>query len=129
MEELGFEGLDELIFVWKDIFFKDVDYVCIFDNYWLGKKKFCIIYGFRGICYFFIEVECSNKDFYFGVYGGLVYEVMIDFILLMGFLVDKRGNILIFGINEVVVVVMEEEYKLYDDIDFDIEEFVKDVGV
>lgn len=58
MEESGSEGLDELIFSRKDTFFKDVDYVCISDNYWLGKKKPCITYGLRGICYFFIEVSC-----------------------------------------------------------------------
>lgn len=60
MEESGSEGLDELIFAQKDKFFKDVDYVCISDNYWLGKKKPCITYGLRGICYFFIEVRCSH---------------------------------------------------------------------
>ncbi|NP_001357183.1 cytosolic non-specific dipeptidase isoform 3 [Homo sapiens] len=53
---------------------------------------------------------------------------MTDLILLMGSLVDKRGNILIPGINEAVAAVTEEEHKLYDDIDFDIEEFAKDVG-
>ncbi|PNI39424.1 CNDP2 isoform 17 [Pan troglodytes] len=128
MEESGSEGLDELIFAQKDTFFKDVDYVCISDNYWLGKKKPCITYGLRGICYFFIEVECSNKDLHSGVYGGSVHEAMTDLILLMGSLVDKRGNILIPGINEAVAAVTEEEHKLYDDIDFDIEEFAKDVG-
>uniref|UniRef100_A0A2I2ZBB5 Carnosine dipeptidase 2 n=1 Tax=Gorilla gorilla gorilla TaxID=9595 RepID=A0A2I2ZBB5_GORGO len=128
MEESGSEGLDELIFARKDTFFKDVDYVCISDNYWLGKKKPCITYGLRGICYFFIEVECSNKDLHSGVYGGSVHEAMTDLILLMGSLVDKRGNILIPGINEAVATVTEEEHKLYNDIDFDIEEFAKDVG-
>lgn len=57
MEESGSEGLDELIFAQRDTFFKDVDYVCISDNYWLGKKKPCITYGLRGICYYFIEVS------------------------------------------------------------------------
>lgn len=57
MEESGSEGLDELIFAQRDAFFKDVDYVCISDNYWLGKKKPCITYGLRGICYYFIEVS------------------------------------------------------------------------
>lgn len=60
MEESGSEGLDELIFARKDTFFKDVDYVCISDNYWLGKKKPCITYGLRGICYFFMEVPCCT---------------------------------------------------------------------
>ncbi|XP_032149645.1 cytosolic non-specific dipeptidase [Sapajus apella] len=128
MEESGSEGLDELIFAQKDSFFKDVDYVCISDNYWLGKKKPCITYGLRGICYFYIEVECSDRDLHSGVYGGSVHEAMTDLVLLMGSLVDKRGNILIPGINEAVAAVTEEEHKLYDDIDFDMEEFARDVG-
>lgn len=61
MEESGSEGLDDLIFARKDTFFKDVDYICISDNYWLGKKKPCITYGLRGICYFFIEVPCRAR--------------------------------------------------------------------
>lgn len=56
MEESGSEGLDDLVFARKDTFLKDVDYVCISDNYWLGKNKPCITYGLRGICYFFMEV-------------------------------------------------------------------------
>lgn len=57
MEESGSEGLDELIFAQRNAFFKDVDYICISDNYWLGKNKPCITYGLRGICYYFIEVS------------------------------------------------------------------------
>ncbi|XP_012581259.1 PREDICTED: cytosolic non-specific dipeptidase [Condylura cristata] len=62
MEESGSEGLDELIFAQKDTFFSDVDYVCISDNYWLGKKKPCVTYGLRGICYFFIEVSARRAE-------------------------------------------------------------------
>lgn len=57
MEESDSEGLDELVLSRKDSFFNDVDYVCISDNYWLGKTKPCITYGLRGICYFFVEVR------------------------------------------------------------------------
>lgn len=60
MEESGSEGLDELVFSRKDTFLKDVDYVCISDNYWLGKTKPCITYGLRGICYFFMEVKIKR---------------------------------------------------------------------
>uniref|UniRef100_A0AAR2IRB8 Cytosolic non-specific dipeptidase n=1 Tax=Pygocentrus nattereri TaxID=42514 RepID=A0AAR2IRB8_PYGNA len=83
MEESGSEGLDELVFSRKDSFFKDVDYVCISDNYWLGKNKPCITYGLRGICYFFIEMECCDKDLHSGVFGGSVHEAMTDLIALM----------------------------------------------
>ncbi|NWJ00881.1 CNDP2 dipeptidase, partial [Crypturellus undulatus] len=143
MEESGSEGLDELIFAQRDTFFKDVDYICISDNYWLGKNKPCITYGLRGICYYFIEaikmnlnlcihfnqVECSDKDLHSGVYGGSVHEAMTDLIALMGSLVDKKGKILIPGVNEAVASLNNEELALYDKIDFDMEEYTKDIGV
>lgn len=71
MEESGSEGLDDMIMSLKTTFLKDVDYVVISDNYWLGNTKPCLTYGLRGICYFFIEVECAKKDLHSGVFGGL----------------------------------------------------------
>ncbi|XP_068188962.1 cytosolic non-specific dipeptidase [Antennarius striatus] len=128
MEESGSEGLDDLVFARKDTFFKDVDFVCISDNYWLGKNKPCITYGLRGICYFFMEVECGDKDLHSGVFGGSVHEAMTDLIALMGSLVDKRGKILIPGMYEDVAALTDEEQVLYEKIDFDLEEYCKDVG-
>lgn len=72
MEESGSEGLDDLLYARKDDFLKGVDYVCISDNYWLGKTKPCITYGLRGVCYFFIEIQCADKDLHSGVFGGTV---------------------------------------------------------
>lgn len=72
MEESGSEGLDELLFARQHTFLKGTDYVCISDNYWLGKEKPCITYGLRGICYFGLEVEGSDKDLHSGVFGGTV---------------------------------------------------------
>lgn len=39
MEESGSDGLDDLLMKRKDDFLASTDYVCISDNYWLGKKK------------------------------------------------------------------------------------------
>ncbi|XP_034456124.1 LOW QUALITY PROTEIN: cytosolic non-specific dipeptidase-like [Hippoglossus hippoglossus] len=130
-EESESEGLDELLVSRKDTFLKDVDYVCISDNYWLGKTKPCITYGLRGICYFFIEVEweCSKKDLHSGVFGGSVHEAMTDLIALMGSLVTGKGDILVPGINEDVAELTEAEKKLYEDIDFNVAEFLKDIGI
>ncbi|XP_014906094.1 cytosolic non-specific dipeptidase-like [Poecilia latipinna] len=128
MEESDSEGLDDLVFSRKDSFFKDVDYVCISDNYWLGKTKPCITYGLRGICGFFIEVECSRTDLHSGVFGGSVHEAMTDLISLMGCLIDRKGKILIPGMYDSVAPLTEEEKKLYDKIDFDVVEYCQDVG-
>ena len=75
MEESGSEGLDELLASRKGSpFMNAVDYVCISDNYWLGKEKPCLTYGLRGICYFFVEIKCCAKDLHSGSFGGTVHE-------------------------------------------------------
>ena len=110
MEESGSEGLDELLYARKETeFMEKVDYVCISDNYWLGKKKPCITYGLRGICYFFIEVECTAKDLHSGVFGGSVHEGMADLIAMMNTLIDKDGKILIDSLMDDVKPVTESK--------------------
>ena len=69
MEESGSEGLDDIIFKEAKGFFKDVDCVCISDNYWLGTNKPCLTYGLRGISYFTMEVTGIAKDLHSGVFG------------------------------------------------------------
>lgn len=128
MEESGSEGLDDLLYSKKDTFLKDVDYVCISDNYWLGKEKPCITYGLRGICYFFAEVECAAKDLHSGVFGGTVHEAMVDLVALLGSLVDPKGKITIPGIYDSVLELTEAENNLYGPIDFDMEEYRRDIG-
>ncbi|CAH3191792.1 unnamed protein product, partial [Porites evermanni] len=128
MEESGSEGLDELIYAKKDTFFKNVDYVCISDNYWLGKRKPCITYGLRGICYFNIEVSCASKDLHSGVFGGTVHEAMSDLIYLLDQLVDLKGNIIIPEVNRDVAPLTDDERATYTDIDFDKEEYREDIG-
>jgi len=129
MEESGSEGLDELLMKRKDSkFMQEVDYVCISDNYWLGKSKPCLTYGLRGVCYFFIEVECAKMDLHSGVFGGTVHEAMVDLVWMMNQLVDGQGNILVEGLMDSVAPLTEEESAKYDNIDFDPEVYRKDIG-
>lgn len=123
MEESGSEGLDELLLKRKDTFLSGIDYVCISDNYWLGTTKPCITYGLRGLCYFELEVICSSRDLHSGTFGGTVHEAMTDLIYLMDNLVDMNGHILVEGIYENVEKVTEKERKIYDDIEFDVDEY------
>ncbi|XP_049818321.1 cytosolic non-specific dipeptidase [Aethina tumida] len=128
MEESGSVGLDELLFSEKDKFLKGTDYVCISDNYWLGKNKPCITYGLRGVCYFFVEVECAVKDLHSGVFGGTVHEGMTDLIYLLNTLVDKDGKIQIEGLYNEVAQLSDHEKKIYEKIDFSVDEYRADVG-
>lgn len=69
MEEYGSEGLGELIIAEAKEYFKEVDCVCISDNYWLGTKKPCLTYGLRGITYFNLVISGPGADLHSGVYG------------------------------------------------------------
>ncbi|CAH1099746.1 unnamed protein product [Psylliodes chrysocephalus] len=128
MEESGSEGLEPLLISEKDKFLADVDYVCISDNYWLGTNKPCITYGLRGVCYFFIEVECADKDLHSGVFGGTVHEAMTDLVFLLNKLVDKDGKILVDGLYNEVAPLNPTETALYETIDFDVNAYRKDIG-
>lgn len=123
MEESGSEGLDELLWSRKDSFLKGVDYVCISDNYWLGTTKPCITYGLRGICYFHVQVSCASRDLHSGTFGGTVHEAMSDLVYLMNTLVDVNGKVLVDGIYDNVAKVTPEELKMYDSIEFDVNEY------
>ncbi|KAH1008817.1 hypothetical protein HUJ05_009337 [Dendroctonus ponderosae] len=129
MEESGSDGLDQLLLSEKDKFLSSVDYVCISDNYWLGKNKPCITYGLRGVCYFFIEVICAGKckDLHSGIFGGTVHEAMTDLVYLMNTLVDKDGKILVDGMYNEVAPLLENENEIYEKIDFDVNEYRADV--
>lgn len=130
MEESGSEGLDKMLMDRKDTkFMKEVDYCCISDNYWLGKNKPCLTYGLRGVCYFFIEIECAAKDLHSGVFGGTVNEGLADLIWMMNQLVAEDGTILVEGLMDSVAPLTKEEEAKYVNIDFDVDEYAKDIGV
>ncbi|KAJ1355435.1 hypothetical protein KIN20_012832 [Parelaphostrongylus tenuis] len=127
MEETGSEGLEEALRNHKDDFLKNVDMTCVSDNYWLGKKKPCLTYGLRGICYYFIEVSCAKQDLHSGTYGGSIPEAMNDLVWLLSQLTDLDGTIRIPHIYDSVEPVTDDEKKIYEEIDFDHEEYRKDI--
>ncbi|KAG7691773.1 hypothetical protein KL930_005069 [Ogataea haglerorum] len=122
MEESGSLGLDELVAQEADKYFKGVDTVCISDNYWLGTKKPVLTYGLRGCSYYQITVSGPGADLHSGIFGGVIHEPMTDLFNVMSKLVDTQGNIQIPGVNEMVAPLTEKEEKLYEKIDFDVDE-------
>ncbi len=56
------------------------------------------------------------------------HEAMTDLIKLMASMVDVKGKILIPGIYDTVAPVTEEEKKLYAPIEFDMQDYCKDMG-
>lgn len=128
MEETGSNGLDAMIVAQRDTFFSDVDYIIISDCGWLSLRP-ALTYGTRGNCYFFAEVEGPKQDLHSGVYGGTVIEPMTDLIGILDTLISPSGTILIPGIREAVAPLSDEEWKMYQDIEFDVESYKSKIGV
>ncbi|KHN77499.1 Cytosolic non-specific dipeptidase [Toxocara canis] len=118
MEESGSKGLEEALSARKDTWLSDVDFTCICDTAWLGKKP-CLQYGLRGICYYFITISSSKQDLHSGDFGGVIYEPMKDLCWMLSQLTDLDGKINIEGLSEMVRPLTDEERRLYDEIDFD----------
>eukprot|EP00732_Lithocolla_globosa_P001089 Lithocolla_globosa_v1_NODE_485_length_3924_cov_498.966658.p2 type:complete len:356 gc:universal NODE_485_length_3924_cov_498.966658:1981-3048(+) len=127
MEECGSEGLDDFVLKEKNGFLKNIDYISISDNYWLGKKTPCLTYGLRGISYFCVEIKGPGQDLHSGIYGGSVYEPMTDLIHLFGKLTDTNGNLMIPGIYDQVTPVTEEELETYSNLDYTMETFLDSI--
>ncbi|EGV60918.1 Cys-Gly metallodipeptidase [Yamadazyma tenuis] len=122
MEESGSVGLPELIAQEAKKYFSTVDATCISDNYWLGTRKPVLTYGLRGVHYYEIVVSGPAADLHSGIFGGMVGEPMTDLVKVMGSLVDSQGRIQIPGIAEMVAPLTDEEDKLYDPIDYSIDD-------
>ncbi|XP_015256549.1 PREDICTED: cytosolic non-specific dipeptidase-like [Cyprinodon variegatus] len=128
MEETGSNGLDAMILAQNHTFFSDVDYIIISDCGWLSRRP-ALTYGTRGNCYFYAEVEGSRQDLHSGVYGGTVIEPMTDLIGILDTLISPSGKILIPGIREAVAPLSDEEWKMYQDIEFDVDHYKNKIGV
>jgi len=128
MEESGSVNLEQTVRSRTDFFGKEVDWVCISDNYFLGRNKPCLTYGLRGQNYFYIEVKGPKQDLHSGVFGGSIPEPMIELSHLFASLVDCDGHLLIPGVLDEVDKVTDEERLTYQNIDFSLNDFAQDIG-
>uniref|UniRef100_A0A915D4H9 Peptidase M20 dimerisation domain-containing protein n=1 Tax=Ditylenchus dipsaci TaxID=166011 RepID=A0A915D4H9_9BILA len=123
------ESLDDVLEQHKDTFLADVNFTCISDNYWLGKKKPCITYGLRGICYYTVEISSPKQDLHSGCFGGTIHEPMNDLCWVLSQLTDVDGKIMVDGIDALVAPLTDAEKELYKTIDFDATDYAADLGV
>lgn len=128
MEESGSDGLEEVVVAEAKKYFKDVDAVCISDNYWLGTTSPCVTYGLRGLAYFKVSISGPAADLHSGVFGGVVHEPMTDLFAIFSKLVKPDGTILIPGIAELVAPLTADEKARYDAINIAVSDFESAVG-
>lgn len=131
MEESGSVGFDDTVklVASKSDFFKDIDFCCISDNYWISTKKPCLTYGLRGLCSVQMEVTGGKADLHSGSFGGMMYQPMDDLMALFQGLKDENENILIAGLQDEIMPITDEEKARYKDIYYDLEGVKKQQGV
>jgi acetylornithine deacetylase/succinyl-diaminopimelate desuccinylase-like protein len=105
-----------------------IDGILILDTGWFGDNVPAMDYGFRGITYMGIEIAGPIKDVHSGS-GGTFREPMTDLIKIMAELIDEDGKATIEGFNDKVRSVSDEENTLYDNIEFDSEEYRDTLGL
>ncbi|KAL1447754.1 hypothetical protein MTO96_028329 [Rhipicephalus appendiculatus] len=121
-----------------------IDYVCIADGVWLRPKTPCLTYALRGICHFQggSDLRRSRPSFWnlrrncvrvaylrnpISSSGSI--EAMPDLMFLLNSLTDAEGRIKVPGIYDEVLPLTHEERKVYEGIEFDVEEYRKELGV
>ncbi len=127
-EESGSGGFVETVSKHRD-FFGNVNGILILDTAWYGENQPSLDYGYRGITYMAIEISGPKKDQHSGVVGGSIREPMTDLICLMSKLINLEGKVLVEGFYDHVKPLTDEEAKLYENIEFDVNEYKESLGV
>uniref|UniRef100_A0A8B9ISY0 Carnosine dipeptidase 1 n=1 Tax=Amazona collaria TaxID=241587 RepID=A0A8B9ISY0_9PSIT len=136
MEEARSLGLGKLLQEENQCFFSDVDYVVTLDSLWLSNKKPAFTYESEGNACFFVDVECGSKYLHNGTSGGISHEPLMDLIALLGNNMhhcsgvtgEQRLAISLTKISAIVASLTEEESKLYEPIQFNLEEHKSNSG-
>lgn len=98
--ELQSPGLRDVLWRKQD-FFNDVEYVCCTIDKKLQDKP-CLIYGYRGVCHFSLDINCGNKMVDSETFGGTFNQPLIDATNVVGSLIDKHGKIAVPEVNKYI---------------------------
>ncbi|KAL1423774.1 hypothetical protein MTO96_020833 [Rhipicephalus appendiculatus] len=86
-------------------------------------------YGLRGLCSFNVEITSAKSDLESGADGGSFREAMADIVFLLDSLMGTRGHVAIEGFHEDVAPITDNEWKLYEHVDFDTNEYQSTHGI
>ncbi|KAL9118487.1 MAG: hypothetical protein Q9187_004969 [Circinaria calcarea] len=121
----GIQGLKAFIEGQTEVggLFEKVNDISISDNHWLDTHRPCLTCGLRGIVCYEVTVSGPRENIHSGIYRGTVQEPLNDLVRILGSLVDTKGQIQIIGVNDMVASVTDDEWKIYEDIDFTMEQY------
>ncbi|MHA2224115.1 MAG: M20/M25/M40 family metallo-hydrolase [Candidatus Hodarchaeales archaeon] len=127
-EESSSGGFKKTVTKHKD-FFGEIDGILILDGAWFDDNRPSMEYGFRGITYMGIEISGPSNDLHSGLVGGVIREPMTDLISLMSKLITLDGKVLVDGFYDKVLPLTEEERKLYNNLQFSLDDYKQSLGM
>ncbi len=105
------------------------DIAVISDCSQYGPGQPAITYGLRGICYYQLNLSGPNRDLHSGGFGGSVANPANALAKMLGALIDENGRIQIPGFYDAILPMTEREREQFDSLDFNDDDFAKDLGV
>lgn len=109
--------------------FENTSLILTSNSYWLGEKKPCITYGFRGLIELKVSIAGGSRNLHSGVDGGALFEPMNDLITILGTIVDSGGKVCIPGFYEDVRPLSDSDRELVKGVSFDVKEYQNTTGV
>ncbi|CAH1985983.1 unnamed protein product [Acanthoscelides obtectus] len=107
------QGLADFVATRSQDFFANVELVIEVGSEWLGEKHPCITYGTVGILHFHMQIDKVD---------GSKTEIKDDMNNIFKTIVDEEGNVIINGFNDYVEQVTPDEERMYENIDFDVDD-------
>jgi succinyl-diaminopimelate desuccinylase len=126
-EEVGSANLETYIAANRQRLACDV--VVISDTCQFGPGKPAITYGLKGIAYFELRLTGPKQDLHSGTFGGAVTNPANTLARMLAALVNERGQVQVPGFYDDVVPLTAAERTQFAALDFDEEEFKKQIGV
>ncbi len=126
-EESGSQHLAD--FLSKNVDRLSADIVVISDTAMFGPGIPSITTGLRGLTYVQVELTGPNRDLHSGVYGGAVDNPANALARLIASLHDDDNRVTIPGFYDNVVPLTDAERKAFEDLPFDEEHWMRDIGV
>lgn len=126
-EEVGSDNLPVFVKEYRDQL--KADTILISDTALISLDQPSITVGLRGLSYMEVEVTGASRDLHSGVYGGAVANPINVLSQLIASLHDKDGRITIPGFYDDVATLTGKERKALNDAPFDLEEYMKELGI
>ncbi|HEY2349917.1 MAG TPA: dipeptidase [Puia sp.] len=126
-EEIGSPSLGDFVSSHKELLKADV--ILISDTSMISLETPSIEIGVRGLAYIQVEVTGPNRDLHSGVYGGAVANPITILAKMIASCHDENNHITIPGFYDDVLESSADERAKMAAAPFDVNEYMKDLGV